>query len=196
MSPEGFTSALTAIERTNNLVIDNITYQCKATYLLQAQLKSFTQTEDKIQVKRNLPPSLSHVFPNPLLDSTFKTYDTSAHCVFPDISSEYHDKNFPSYDRNPATTMIFAPPSSFFPLPPGLHHREHSFVETPSTFSGSFKRVSIDRNVMMPYNTSDLIYPSNNGIIYTTISQQYFNDSHHLPRKPLASSSSSRSFYL
>ncbi len=195
MTPEGLTSAITAVEQGHLLVKDNITYQCKVTHSLQTQLMSVRQKQEKTLGKRSLPPSLTHAFPSSLDDSTFQTYNTPAREYhISSTTGEYHEKDFPSYHTSPTKTMSSI--EQFYEvLPPRVY--DFPSVEangTPSTFSN-------DHSIMNEI-TADLIHPSftvNHGTTTTTAyTQDYFNDHHHyhqyLPTKPLTSSLSSSSF--
>ncbi len=204
LTSEGLTSAITAVEEGHLLVVDNITYQCKVTHSLQAQLMLVGQKEEKKLGRRNLPPALTHAYPNPLDDSTFQTYyssparDLSSEHRVPSTTVEYHEKEFPSYHTSPTKTMSNIE-QYYEVLPPRLNNFPSCEVNEPTcTFSS-------DHSVMTE-NTADLIYPTftvNHGMTtnptnnaYTTISQDYFNDHYHqyLPAKLLTSSLLSSSF--
>ncbi len=119
LTSEGLKSAITAVEEVNNLVVDNIAYQCKVTHTLQMQLLSLNGSEEESEMGANCPRPLSSVPPSsPLGDySTFKSYDShSARMNFsqsfvmdnlpqPDHSVIY-GKGFHSSTVDPTTMMI------------------------------------------------------------------------------------------
>ncbi len=202
MTPEGLRSAITAVEEGNLLVVDNITYRCKVTHSLQAQLMSVQQKDEQKPVKRNLPPSLTHVFPSPFDDSTLETYNSPArdgsltHSI-PSSVSEYHDKDFPSYNMSSTKTInrteqyyeVLPPPPLLLPA----FHDLHSVETNEPTYTISNDRISMNEQ------TANLNYPSftvntsttstTTASADTTIPQEYFDDNYHLPVGPLSSSS-------
>ncbi len=204
LTPEGLKSAVSAVEEGIAFVIDNITYRCKVTHTLQTQLISVNHKQEKKLGKRNLPPSLSHGFPNPLENSSFDTYKSSAriipakpliHSVASNKDypvSEYHERELYSYGIHSTKTMNHSE-HSYEVLPPrpplparldDLYSFEANELTSSSPFSKSFQKISND--------TSGKIYPSSTvnhdntpTTIYTTISQHNLNDTYHLPTRPL-----------
>ncbi len=187
---EALKSSLTAVEAGHMLVVEGITYRCKLTHSMQAQLVLLRQKEEKKLGKRYFPPSLNHDFPHSLNDFTFETYNSPTLEVFsnsnfiPLIESEYHDKNFPSYHTNLTKTMSHTgkyslPPPSLNPFSPNL--RDFPSVDSNEslfTFSNDYSIMNEPSNCMTTTTaTTTTAFPQHN-----------LNDHHHLPARPWSSS--------
>ncbi len=93
LTSEGLKSALTAVEEVNNLVVDNIAYQCKMTHTLQVQLLSMNSLEEQSGLGMKVfPPPLSHNgFVSPLpVDSPSNSSGPPSHIWTPSQPFEMH----------------------------------------------------------------------------------------------------------
>lgn len=182
---EALKSSLTAVEAGHMLVVEGITYRCKATHSMQAQLMSMKHKEDERILWKSIPASMVHTYPNPLDDSTFQTYNPKS-CTYsvPSYSyrngSEYYQKDFSTYHMNPT-----------------MSYKDQSYDVFPSTLNDLTSPTFSNDCLNISTNTTNLIYPNstvNDGpTIYSTISQYVVNDHHlhHLPPEQLSSSLSS-----
>lgn len=198
-TPEGLRSAITAVEQTHHLVVDNITYQCKVTHSLQTQLMSMKKNEElQQQEKKYLPPSLTHSFENPFDDSSFHTYNS-----IPNISTrlkphsrafknnslnyECHEKDFSSYRMNNLNERMVRRNQSSEVLWPRLTPSSSLENHEPSLspFSQSLKK-TYNHQINLNDDNTDINFSFNDG--YTTISQDFLN---HHPGRHFSSSLSS-----
>ncbi len=149
MTPEGLKSAITAVEEANNLVADNIAYQCKVTHTLQSHLLSM-----KGSGLRNFPfisnfsdfPQLYSSPSRPLeTDSLPQQHLLHSSCSNHGTSvSENHGKGYHSSSMNPTLMTARAEHSISHLLPALDHHLTHFETET-NTLSPSSWKVSDDR---------------------------------------------------
>ncbi len=160
LTPEGLKSAVTAVEEVNNLVVDNIAYQCKVTHTLQAQFLSMNYSEEESGVgMANFPRPLSHVLPSsaPLGDSNFKSYGSPSQRmnlprpfgmdILPQQNTPHsvpYGRGFHSSSMDP-TMIIGRTEQSLSPLPPSLDHHLNPFETQTNTFPPSFQKISNDR---------------------------------------------------
>lgn len=153
------------------LVVEGITYRCKVTHSMQTHLAPMKQKRKNLGL-RYLPPSLTHVFPSSLDDSTFETYNSSSKHSPSSTMIDYHEANFPSYSMHPSKA-INQSEQYYEVLPPPLPSSVHDLLY-----------VKTNKPVTAP--TADLIYPGDNGPSddYPALSQNNPNHHHYVHTRP------------
>ncbi len=171
LTTEGLRSALTAVDEGNMLVVEGITYRCKVTHSMQAQLMSMKHYQKKSLGLRYQPPSLTHTFPSSFDDSTFESYNPSSKHI---TMIEYHEMNFPSYSMHP-NKAINQSQQYYEVLPPPLPSSVHDLLY-------------VKTNEPVTEHTADLISPVYNGPpnVLTALSQSNPNDHYYVHARPLS----------
>ncbi len=158
------------MEEVNNLVVDNIAYQCKVTHTLQVQLLSMKSFEEELG-RIGLP-----IFPSvaTLPDSSFKTYESSSHPMNHLRSFEMDSlpqQHVPPLNRHSSVSKYYgksfiSPEQRFSLEPSSLHHHLTPSATEMNQYLPSSKKISDDR-IMNSFTRQESSSP-----------QQYFHPAH------------------